>query len=58
MAFKDVWGFDPDEAAQAQARFRQGGGDQSADAGAHELDGLFPPDPWSQIYELRRMFRL
>ena len=60
MNFKAVWGFDPDEALQAQNAFRNS---LAAPAEANEIDrdaqdeGLIPRGQASQIYELQRMFR-
>jgi hypothetical protein len=59
MSFKAVWGFDPDEVIRAQSP-------QQAELDTHEsaYDELeeqaarVPVDVCSQIYELRRMFRL
>jgi len=59
MSFKAVWGFDPDEVIRAQ-RVRR------AEPDTHEFThneieeqaARIPVDVFSQIYELRRMFRL
>lgn len=59
MGLKEVWGFDPDEAARAQALFR---GVADADGSSYniveERAAGIPADAQSQVYELRRLFRL
>jgi hypothetical protein len=59
VGLKEVWGFDPDEAARAQALFR-GVADQ--DHSFYCIDderaARIPRDAESQIFELRRIFRL
>jgi hypothetical protein len=59
MGLKEVWGFDPDEAARAQALFR---GVADAEATSYsiieERTAGIPADARSQVYELRRLFRL
>ena len=59
MAFKSVWGFDPDEVIKAQ-RFvpREADAFEAAYEPVEERAARIPPDINSQIYELRRMFRL
>ena len=59
MSFKSVWGFDPDEVMKAQ-RFvpREPDGFESAYEADEEGVARIPPDIKSQIYELRRIFRL
>jgi hypothetical protein len=59
MSFKSVWGFDPDEVMKAQ-RFvpREPDVFESAYEAAEERAARISPDINSQIYELRRMFRL
>jgi NAD(P)-dependent dehydrogenase (short-subunit alcohol dehydrogenase family) len=56
---ESVWGFDPDEVMKAQ-RFvpREPDGFESAYEADEERAARIPPDINSQIYELRRMFRL
>jgi len=67
MAFNSSWGFDPDEAITAQRLFRgQPETDESADVekdesgydAAEERAARIPADVNSQVYELRRIFRL
>jgi hypothetical protein len=56
MSFKDVWGFDPNEAIRTQSLF-----DSNRDESMYNEDeqraARIPVDVYSQIYELRRMFR-
>lgn len=58
MAMKDVWGFDPNEAARAQALFR---GATETDTSGYsinqEFEARIPHDESSQIVELRILFR-
>jgi hypothetical protein len=59
MSFKSVWGFDPERAIQAQGFFRsEPESDSIAYSAAEELAARIPSDGDSQIYELRRMYRL
>jgi hypothetical protein len=60
MSFTSVWGFDPDRAIQrAQGFFRsEPESDSFAYSAAEELAARIPSDEDSQIYELRRMYRL
>ena len=59
MAIKEVWGFDPDEVAKAQAKFRSTAADEPASSYsiAEENAARIPPDAESQVFELRRIFR-
>ena len=58
MAFKSVWGFDPDKPART-------GPESTGEADVYECaytlveqqSAQIPPDRAAQIYELRRMFR-
>ena len=60
MGHREVWGFDPDEAARAQSLFR----DMIEPQGStyyslmDERKASIPPSVRSQICELRRIFRL
>jgi hypothetical protein len=59
MSFEAVWGFDPDEVGRAQAAFRQRiEAHEAVHNGAAEGAARIPPDTCSQVYELRRIFRL
>jgi hypothetical protein len=59
MAFKSVWGFDPDEVSRAQSLHpARRGADEPTYGTAEEQAARIPSDVWLQIYELRRMFRL
>jgi len=59
MAFKAVWGFDPDEALRAQSlRRSQCDTEDSMYNAAEEHAARIPLDFHAQIYELRRIFRL
>ena len=59
MGYREVWGFDPDEAAQAQSRFRailDGGGvwhDRD-----EEINAVIPETVREQIHALEILFRL
>jgi hypothetical protein len=59
MSFEAVWGFDPEEVMKAQPLVP---GEPDVFESAYEADeeraARIPPDFNSQIYELRRMFRL
>lgn len=59
MSFKSVWGFDPDEASNAQRMFR---GELETDDLAYNAEeeraARIPSDMYAQVYELRRMYRL
>ena len=59
VGIKAVWGFDPDEVAKAQVLSR-GASDKgnSAYGIAEEAAARLPLHAESQIYELRRIFRL
>ena len=58
MSFKSVWGFDPEEAIQAQRRFRGEIGTLEFTYNSVEQQAAkIPPDVQSQIAELFRMFR-
>jgi len=57
MSFKSVWGFDPEEAFQAQLRFRRTLGVQESGYNfAEQQAAQIPPDVRSQIEELWRLF--
>jgi hypothetical protein len=57
MSFKSVWGFDPEEAFQAQLEFRAGLGIQESGYNfVEEQAAQIPPDVRSQIDELWRLF--
>jgi hypothetical protein len=59
MAFKSVWGFDPDEVMRVQRSVpREPDVFESAYEADEERAARIPSDINSQIYELRRMFRL
>jgi hypothetical protein len=59
MAFKSVWGFDPDEVIRAQSLLRhEPDADESMYGADEQRSARIPPDVHSQIFELRRMFRL
>jgi len=59
MAFKSVWGFDPDETASGKPEVT---GETDVCDSAYSLleqqSARIPSDPGAQVYELRRMFRL
>ena len=57
MSFKSVWGFDPDEAFQAQYLFRRKlGTEESGFDSVEEKAVQIPPDFRSQIAELWRLY--
>lgn len=59
MSFKAVWGFDPDEVIRAQSLQRaEPDTHESTYSEIEEQAARIPVDIHSQIYELRRMFRL
>lgn len=59
MSFKSVWGFDPEEVIRAQgSRPDEQSADESMYSFAEEQAARIPSDVRSQIYELRRIFRL
>ena len=59
MSFKSVWGFDPDEVIRAQReRYVEPDTHESTYNEREEHAARVPVDVYSQIYELRRMFRL
>jgi hypothetical protein len=59
VGLKEVWGFDPDEVAKAQALSRAiTQTDQCSYLIDEEREAQIPPDAESQIIELRRIFRL
>jgi hypothetical protein len=59
MSFTEVWGFDPDSAMKAQGFVRsQPELDNFAYSTAEERAARIPCDADSEIYELRRMYRL
>ena len=59
MSFDSVWGFDPEEAIKAQDLVRA---ERETDSFSYNADdqraARMPSDEDSQIYELRRMYRL
>jgi hypothetical protein len=59
MSFESTWGFNPDEAIEAET---SRGSEEEADdfpySAAEERAARIPSDEAGQIYELRRMFRL
>jgi len=63
MSFEAVWGFDPEEALRAQNALRQGSVPR-CDAWVEEVyirpydEVRIPQSENSQVYELRRLFRL
>ena len=59
MSLKAVWGFDPYEVIRAQSLQRaEPDTDKSTYNDLEEQAARVPADVISQIYELRRMFRL
>ena len=59
MAFESVWGFDPDKVAQAQSTSHgKAETDGSTYSAAEQRAARIPGDAESQVYELRRMYRL
>ena len=59
MSFEAVWGFDPDKAIQAQALSASGIETEKSTYSAEEQRAArIPSDAHSQVYELRRMYRL
>jgi len=59
MGIKAVWGFDPDEVAKAQNAFqRLTSEEEPEERGSLEKCAGIPSGADSQIYELRRVFRL
>jgi len=65
MSFEAVWGFDPEAVLKAHKLFRglpDVAGDKPDEQGERyseqEGDARIPSSQDSQIYELRRMFRL
>ena len=59
MSFESVWGFNPDEAINAQGLVRgECETDRFAYNVAEQRAARIPSDSDSQIYELRRMYRL
>jgi hypothetical protein len=58
MSFKDVWGFDPDSAMKAQGLVGSQAESDFTYSAAEERAARIPGDSDSQIYELRRMYRL
>lgn len=63
MSFEAVWGFDPEEALRAQNRFRHRSVPR-CEVWVEEVDlkgydqVKIPQSKDSQVYELRRLFRL
>jgi len=58
MTIKSVWGFDPEEAIQAQQSFRARISQEVSYSLVYEEGAQIPPDTHSQIEELFRMFEL
>jgi len=59
MSFREVWGFDPDSVMKAQGFVQsQPELENFAYSAAEERAARIPGDADSQIYELRRMYRL
>jgi hypothetical protein len=59
VGFKSVWGFDPEEVIRAQKLSRTQPEPAELGYDAHEEQAaLVPSEIDSQIYELRRIFRL
>jgi len=59
MTIKSVWGFDPEEAIQAQQSFRGRISPQEFSySSLDEEAAQIPTDTYSQIEELFRMFEL
>jgi len=59
MPFESIWGFDPDKVVQAESSSQ----DESEACGftysaAEQRAARIPADVESQVYELRRMYRL
>lgn len=58
MSFKSMWGFDPEEAFNAQRAFLERiGGHECAYSLTEEHTARIPSDVHSQIGELLRMYR-
>ena len=58
MSFKSMWGFDPEEAFNAQRAFLERiGGRECAYSLTEEHAAQIPSDAYSQIVELLRMCR-
>jgi hypothetical protein len=59
MPFESIWGFDPEKVAHAEGSHRgeSEAGDSSYST-AEEQGARIPADVDSQVYELRRMYRL
>jgi hypothetical protein len=58
MSFEAVWGFDPDRAIQAQGVPPSEIETEKFTYSAEEQRAVRIPDVHSQVYELRRMYRL
>ena len=59
MSFEAAWGFDPDMAMQANSlTTSETETDKSTYSAAEEQAARIPSDMHSQIYELRRMYRM
>jgi len=59
MPFESVWGFNPDKAMQAQSLSQsEPETDHSGYSAAQQRAARVPGDVDSQVYELRRMYRL
>ena len=59
MSFEAAWGFNPEKAIQAQA---SSGSDTETEESTYSAEeqraARIPPAAHSQVYELRRMYRL
>jgi hypothetical protein len=59
MPFESVWGFDPERVTQAQSSSHsEAETDGSTYSAAEERAAHIPGNAESQVYELRRMYRL
>ncbi len=57
MSFEAAWGFDPRKAMESEG-LPVSEMDKFAYSAAEQRAARIPPDVQSQIYELRRMYRL
>jgi hypothetical protein len=59
MSFEAAWGFDPDKAMQANSlTASESETDKSTYSAEEQRAARIPSDMHSQIYELRRMYRI